>query len=190
VSGDGDLNAITIWGGDSCKIKYNTAINYVGGDPGGSHTDWIQTWVSSSHPEAATNFQVIGNKAIGPANPSRSNSIASIHQWIMVEGAGRGGNSGGSGNPTGWFVADNEVGDSWNQAVKLDGGNNFTFTRNRFVGSSDKVFDLPSASGVKIYSDNQFGSELRIGRRHRHQRSRPGEPGVTGQEATWPSTTR
>jgi hypothetical protein len=158
VSGDGDLNAITIWGGNANKIRYNTAINYVSGDPGGSHTDWIQTWVSSSHPNAATNYEIVGNKAIGPANPSRDNAVPSIHQWIMVEGAGRGGNSGGSGNPSGWFVAENEVGDSWNQAVKLDGGTNFTFTRNRFVGSSDKVFDLPSASGYQIYSDNEFSS--------------------------------
>lgn len=158
-SGDGDMNAITIWGGSNNKIRYNSAVNFVGvSDPGSSHTDWIQTWVSSSHPTAATNYQIVGNKAVGPANPSRSNSIASIHQIIMVEGAGRGGNSGGSGNPSGWVVADNEFGDSWNQSIKLDGGDNFIFTRNRFVGSSDKIFDLPSASGVKIYSDNQFGS--------------------------------
>jgi hypothetical protein len=76
----------------------------------------------------------------------------------MVEGAGRGGNSGGSGNPTGWFVAENEFGDSWNQSIKLDGGTNFTITRNKFVGDSDKVFDLPLATGVKIYADNVFGS--------------------------------
>jgi hypothetical protein len=158
VSGDGDLNAITVWGGSKNKIRYNTAVNYVSGDPGDSHTDWIQTWVSSSHPNAATNYEIVGNRAIGPANPSRSNSIPSIHQIIMVEGAGRGGNSGGSGNPSGWIVAENEFGDSWNQAIKLDGGTNFIFMRNKFVGSSDKVFDLPSASGVKIYSDNQFGS--------------------------------
>jgi hypothetical protein len=130
----------------------------VSGDPGDSHTDVIQTWVSSSHSTAAKNVQVIGNKFVGPANPSRDNSIASIHQCIMVEGAGRGGNSGGSGNPNNWFVAENTFGDSWNQAIKLDGGDSFTFTRNRFEGSSDKVFDLPSASNFKAYSDNTFGS--------------------------------
>jgi hypothetical protein len=157
-SGDGDLNAITLWGGTNVKIRYNTAVNFVGGDPGGSHTDALQTWVSSSHPNAATNVQIVGNKFVGPSNPSRNNSIPSIHQCIMVEGAGRGGNSGGSGNPSGWFVAENEFGDSWNQSIKLDGATNFTFTRNRWTGSSDKVFDLPSASGTKIYSDNTFGS--------------------------------
>jgi hypothetical protein len=158
VSGDGDLNAITLWGGSNVTIRYNTAVNFVAGDPGGSHTDVIQTWVSSSHPNAARNVLVVGNKFVGPANPSRNNSIASIHQCIMVEGAGRGGNSGGSGNPDGWFVAGNEFGDSWNQSIKLDGASNFTFTRNNWTGSSDKIFDLPSASGTKIYSDNTFGS--------------------------------
>jgi hypothetical protein len=76
----------------------------------------------------------------------------------MVEGAGRGGNSGGSGNPSGWFIAENTFLDSWNQSIKLDGGTNFTITRNKFIGDSDKVFDLPSATGYKIYSDNSFGS--------------------------------
>jgi hypothetical protein len=158
LSGDGDLNAITVWGGGNNKIRYNTAINYVTGSPGDSHTDCLQTWVSSSHPNAATNYQIVGNDFRGPLNPGRDNAIASIHQIIMVEGAGRGGNSGGSGNPSGWFIADNTFLDSWNQSIKLDGGTNFTITRNKFIGDSDKVFDLPSASGYKIYSDNSFGS--------------------------------
>jgi len=159
ASGDGDLNAITVWGGNNNKILYNTADNYVTGDPGGSHTDWIQTWVSTSHPEAPTNYKIIGNRATGPHNPSRSNSIPSIHQIIMVEGAGRGGNSGGSGNASGWYIADNTFLGSWNQEFKLDGGVNFIFTRNKMIGSSSKVFDMPSASGYKVYSDNQFGSQ-------------------------------
>lgn len=157
-SGDGDLNCITLWGGSNITIRYNDCTNFVGvSDPGGSHTDWLQTWVSSSHPNAARNVVIVGNKAVGPANPSRSNSVPSIHQCIMVEGAGHGGNSGGSGNPDGWFVAENTFGDSWNQCVKLDGASNFTFTRINFSGSSDKIFDLPSASGTKVYSDNTFG---------------------------------
>jgi hypothetical protein len=160
-SGDGDLNAITVWGGTNNKIKYNTAVNFVGGAvPSGSHTDWLQHWVSSSHPNAAINYQIIGNRAIGPANPSRDTSIPSIHQIIMVEGyeAPGSGNSGGNGDdPSGWFVAENEFSASWNQDVRINRGTNFTFTRNRFTGSSDKVFDLPSASGYKVYSDNSFG---------------------------------
>jgi hypothetical protein len=77
----------------------------------------------------------------------------------MVEGAGQGGNTGGSGNPSGWLVADNEIGDSWNQAIKLDGVDDFTIARNRFVGSSDHVIEVTAASsGVKFMDDNQVGS--------------------------------
>jgi hypothetical protein len=160
VKAPGDLNAITLWGGTNVKIRYCTAVNFISGDPGDSHSDVIQTWVSSSHPNAATNVQIIGNKFVGPANPSRNNSVASIHQIIMVEGANApgSGNSGGSGNPSNWFVAENEFGDSWNQAIKINGGDSFTITRNRFVGSSDHVVELTSGSGNKFYSDNVVGS--------------------------------
>jgi len=158
VSGDGDLNAITMLEGSHNKILYNTAINYVSGSPGSSHTDCLQTWVSSSHPTACSNIQIIGNKFVGPANPSRDNNIASIHQCIMVESAGHGGNSGGSGTPSNWYIADNEFGDSWGQSIKTDCGNNFIFTRNRWVGSSDNVFELTCGSGSVVYSDNSFGS--------------------------------
>ena len=158
VSGDGDLNAITLLEGSDIKIRYNTAVNYVSGDPGGSHTDAIQTWVSSSHPTAVSNVQVIGNKFTGPSNPSRDNSIASIHQCIMVESAGHGGNSGGSGTPSNWLVLDNTFGDSWGQSIKLDSGNNFTFARNNWIGSSDKVFEFDGGSGNVVYSSNTFGS--------------------------------
>jgi hypothetical protein len=160
-SGDGDLNAITLWGGSNITIRYNDCSDFVGvSDPGDSHTDWLQTWVSTSHPIAAKNVVIVGNKATGPANPSRSNSIPSIHQCGMVEGANAAGsgNTGGSGNPDNWFWAENTLGDSWNQCIKLNGASNFTFTRNNFAGSSDKIFDLTSATNVKIYSDNTFGS--------------------------------
>jgi hypothetical protein len=157
-SGDGDLNAITFWG-DRVKIRNNTAVNFVSGDPGDSHTDFIQTWVSSSHPKASDDVEIVGNKATGPANPGRDPKVPSIHQFLMVEGAGQGGNSGGSGKPSGWLIADNEIGDSWNQAIKLDGVDNFTITRNRFVGSSDHVIEVTDAStGVKFYDDNEIGS--------------------------------
>src|SRR5664279_5198618 len=79
TSGDGDLNAITFFGNNT-TIAYNTAINFVSGDPGSSHTDAIQTWVSSSHPTGSSNVTIKGNKFTGPSNPSRSNSVASIHQ--------------------------------------------------------------------------------------------------------------
>ena len=158
VSGDGDLNVFTLLEGSDIKIRYNTAVNPVSGDPGGSHTDAIQTWVSSSHPTAVSNVQVIGNKFTGPSNPSRDNSIASIHQCIMVESAGHGGNSGGSGTPSNWLVLDNTFGDSWGQSIKLDNGNNFTFARNNWIGSSDKIFDFVGGTGNVVYSSNTFGS--------------------------------
>ena len=159
VSGDGDLNAITFFGND-IKILYNTAIDFVSGNPGSSHTDAIQTWVSSSHPIGSSNIVIKGNKFIGPANPSRTASIPSIHQCIMAEGFGRGGNSGGNGtDPSNWTISDNEFGDSWNQCIKLDGVDNVTITRNAFVGSSTKVMDVTTASSnVKFYSDNAVGS--------------------------------
>jgi hypothetical protein len=158
VSGDGDLNAFTLLDGSNIKLLYNTAVNYVSGDPGDSHTDAVQTWISSSHPTPVKNVQIVGNKFVGPANPSRLNSIPSIHQIIMVESAGRGGNSGGSGTPSDWLIADNEFGDSWNQAVKTDFGDRFIFTRNRFYGSSDKVFGDLAGTGNVVYSDNIFGT--------------------------------
>ena len=159
VSGDGDLNAITAWGND-IFILYNTAINFVGGDPGSSHTDAIQTWVSSSHPTASTRWVIRGNKFVGPANPSRNNSTASIHQCIMAEGlnAPGSGNSGGNGNPSNWYIADNEFGDSWNQCVKLNGVDHVRMTRNRFTGSSDIVLDGSNATDTIFYSDNVVGS--------------------------------
>ena len=158
VSGDGDLNAITMLEGSFNKILFNTAINYVSGSPGSSHTDCLQTWVSSSHPTACSNIQIVGNKFVGPANPSRDNNIASIHQCIMVESSGHGGNSGGSGTPSNWYIADNEFGDSWGQSIKTDCGNNFIYTRNRWTGSSDNVFEITCGSGNVVYSDNSFGS--------------------------------
>ncbi|ONI81290.1 hypothetical protein ALI144C_22475 [Actinosynnema sp. ALI-1.44] len=160
VKGPGDLNAVTFFG-DGHRILYNTAINFVTGDPGDSHTDFIQTWVSSSHPTASDNVQIRGNKAIGPANPDRDNSIPSIHQFLMAEDYGRGGNTGGNTDGMkNWIVADNEIGDSWNQAIKIDGPDNVSITRNKFVGSSTYVMDVTSASaGVKFYSDNQVSSD-------------------------------
>jgi hypothetical protein len=155
-TGDGDLNAITAFG-DNIKILFNNMVNFVDGDPGGSHTDGIQTWVSSSHSSSSNNWQIVGNVMTGPANPGRDDGIASIHQCIMVEGQGRGGNSGGSGGQqSGWYIADNTFGDSWNQCLKFDtSGSGFVITRNKFVGSSDRVID-PGSTGIKFYSDNQI----------------------------------
>jgi hypothetical protein len=157
IHGPGDINIFTVFG-SNWTIQFNTVINAVS-NPGGSHTDFIQTWVSSSHPNASSNNRVIGNKVIGPDNPSRDNNVPSIHQLIMVESAGHGGNSGGSGTPTNWYIADNEWGASWGQDIKLDCGNQFVFTRNKFVGSSDHAFAFVCGSGNVVWSDNTFSSK-------------------------------
>lgn len=155
-TGDGDLNAMTVFGSD-IKILYNTMIDFVGTDPGDSHTDGIQTWISSSHSRASNNWEIIGNIMTGPSNPSRSNSVASIHQAIMVEGQGRGGNSGGSGGQqSNWLILDNTFSASWNQDMKFDcGGSNIQIARNKFVGSSDRVIEDDTSGGIRFYSDNQ-----------------------------------
>ncbi|MBL8159117.1 hypothetical protein JNJ66_01540 [Candidatus Saccharibacteria bacterium] len=156
AAGDGDMNAIEFFGNDS-KILYNTAIDFVEGDPGGSHTDAIQTWVSDSHPTPSKNVIIKGNKFSGPDNPGRDNAIPSIHQCIMAEGLGRGGNSGGDGDPSNWLIADNYFKDSWNQCIKLDGIDDVTITRNEFAGDSGRVIEVTSASSnVKFYSDNKI----------------------------------
>lgn len=159
-SGDGDLNAITFFG-NKTKILYNTAIDFVSGDPGDSHTDFIQTWVSDSHPTASDDVEIRFNKATGPANPDHDDSIPSIHQFLMAEDYGLGGNSGGdTDGMKNWIVADNEVGDSWNQAIKVDGPDNVAVTRNNFVGSSDRVMEATEeSSDVKFYSDNQVSPD-------------------------------
>ncbi len=163
ASGDGDLNAITFFGDDT-KILNNTAIDFVTGSPGSSHTDGIQTWVSTSHPTASTNVTIKGNKFTGPPNPSRDPNIASIHQCVMAEGLNQGGNSGGNGNPNNWLIADNYFSDSWNQCIKLDGVNNASVTRNEFAGSSDSVIEIaPASLGVKYYSDNKVSGTYKNG---------------------------
>ena len=158
VSGDGDLNAITFFG-NGTKILNNTAVDFVEGDPGDSHTDFVQTWVSDSHPTASDDVEIRGNRAIGPDNPDRDNDVPSIHQFVMAEDYGQGGNEGGDDDGMeNWIIADNEIGDSWNQAIKLDGPDNVAITRNHFAGSSDKVMEVTDASSdVVFYEDNEVG---------------------------------
>lgn len=158
VSGDGDLNAMTVWG-NGIKILYNTAQDFVSGDPGGSHTDFMQTWVSSSHPVNSSNWQIIGNVATGPANPGRNNSIPSIHQCLMVESAGRGGNSGGSGSQNNWQVCSNTFGASWGQDMKFDtASTGIDICHNKMVGSSDRCIENDAGGGIKWWSSNTVGS--------------------------------
>jgi hypothetical protein len=157
-TGDGDMNAVTFFGNNT-KIQFNTAIDFVSGSPGDSHTDFIQTWVSTSHPTASSDVVIRSNKATGPANPDRKNSIASIHQCVMVEDFGRGGNSGGnSGGMKNWLIVNNIFGDSWNQCIKNDGVDNMVVTKNDFRGSSTKVMEQANGSSLKFFADNKIGS--------------------------------
>jgi hypothetical protein len=156
-TGDGDMNAITFFGNNT-KIQFNTAIDFVS-EPSDAHTDFIQTWVSTSHPVASSDVVIRSNKATGPANPERSSSIPSIHQCVMVEDYKRGGNKGGSSTGMkNWLVIANVFGDSWNQCIKNDGVDNFQVTKNDFIGSSSHVMEQASGSGLKFYADNKVGS--------------------------------
>lgn len=157
-SGDGDMNAITFFG-NKTRIQFNTAIDFVGvSNPGSSHTDFIQTWVSTSHKVASDDVVIRSNKATGPANPSRSNSIPSIHQCVMVEDYGRGGNSGGdTDGMKNWLIVGNIFSDSWNQCIKNDGVDGFVVTKNDFQGSSTHVMEQAQGSGLLFYSDNKIG---------------------------------
>lgn len=157
-TGDGDMNAITFFGNDT-TIAWNTAIDFVAaGDPGSSHTDFIQTWVSTNHPTPSSNVVIRSNKATGPANPQRLNSIPSIHQCVMVEDQGMGGNAGGE--TTGmknWLLIANTWGDSWNQCIKNDGVDGMVVTKNDFQGSSSHVMEQASGIGLQFFSDNIIG---------------------------------
>jgi hypothetical protein len=157
-TGDGDMNAITFFG-NKTKIQFNTAIDFVSGSPGDSHTDFVQTWVSTNHPTASSEVVIRSNKATGPANPTRSSSIASIHQCVMVEDQGRGGNSGGStAGMKNWLIIANIFSDSWNQCIKNDGVDGMVVTKNDFQGSSNHVMEQANGSGLQFFSDNKIGS--------------------------------
>lgn len=173
VVGD-DLNAITAFG-NNIWILFNNAVNFVTGNPGTSHTDFIQTWVSTSHPTASSHWAIVGNYATGPANPTRDSNIASIHQCVMAEDAGQGGNTGGNSGQTDWFIAENTWGDSWGQTIKLDGVDNVDITRNNFIGSSDNCCEFTTGSNQRFWSDNIIGSSY-------------GQIGVTVTSGSGPAT--
>jgi len=156
-AGDGDLNAIE-WFGNETKILYNKAENFIPSNAGTSHTDAMQTWVSSSHPTASKNVLIKGNRFVGPkgSDPGSDYSVPTIHQCVMAEGLNKGGNSGGNGDPSNWLIDSNYFGDSWNQCIKLDGVDNVAITRNEFAGNSTKIMEITSgSSNVKYYSDNK-----------------------------------
>lgn len=151
TSGDGDLNAITFFG-DYHRILYNTAIDFVSGDPGDSHTDAIQTWDTSSK-RSSSNVTIGWNKFSGPDKSAG----APIHQCIMSEGPkSTDGGGGGSGASQNWLVIGNYFKDSWNQCLKFDDIDNVSVTQNEFAGNSSHVIEATALStGFKYYSDNK-----------------------------------
>ncbi len=96
ASGDGDLNAITAFG-DGLQILYNTAIDFVVGDPGGSHTDFFQTWISTAHPDGSRDVAIRATKppvrrtrrwtTVSPASTSASWRRGAVAVGTRVEPA-------------------------------------------------------------------------------------------------------
>jgi hypothetical protein len=177
ASGDGDLNAITFFG-DYTSIRNNTAIDFVSGGSGDSHTDAIQTW--NQHPGESSSYVVIqGNYFSGPLEDDHSSYI---HQCVMSEGAeSTDGGGGGTGPSRDWLVAGNYcVGD-----MKFDDIDSVTVTGNEFAGIDKRVVVVtPLSSGFEFYSDNkitgrygQIGVELRQGQGPGPGQPAPGQPG-------------
>jgi hypothetical protein len=149
ASENGDLNAITFFG-DYHSIRYNTAIDFVSGGAGDSHTDAIQTW--NSDPGESSSYVVIqGNYFSGPLEDDGSSYI---HQCVMAEGAdSTDGGGGGTGSSHDWLIAGNYcVGD-----MKFDDIDNVTVTGNDFAGIDKRVVVVtPLSSGFQFHSDNKI----------------------------------
>jgi hypothetical protein len=157
IHGPGDLNGITFHGCQDLNILYNDFTDFVTGDPGGSHTDCIQTWNNDPN-EASQRVIIQGNKFWGPL--ASENRNFTIHQCIMAQGkAATDGGGGGSGEQLDWYVADNTMRGDWNQDCKFEDIDNCTVTRNKFVGASSRAVEARStSSNFKFYSDNEVGS--------------------------------
>jgi hypothetical protein len=162
VSGDGDLNAITFVG-DYHSIRYNTAIDFVSGDPGDSHTDAIQTW--NDDPGESSSYVVIeGNYFSGP--PEEGTGDSHIHQCVMAEGSdSTDGGGGGTGRSHDWLIAGNYC----TADMKFDDIDRVTVTGNEFAGVDKRVVVVTRRSSeFEFHSDNkitgrygQIGVEVR-----------------------------
>lgn len=163
-SGDGDLNAITFVG-DYHSIRHNTAIDFVSGDPGGSHTDAIQTW-NDDRGESSSYVVIQGNYFSGP--PLEDTGDSHIHQCVMAEGAdSTDGGGGGTGSSHDWLIAGNYC----TADMKFDDIDRVTVTGNEFAGVDKRVVVVTSESSeFEFYSDNkitgrygQIGAEVTQG---------------------------
>ena len=171
ASGNGDLNAIT-FDGDYTSIRNNTAIDFVSGDSGDSHTDGIQTW-NDDPGESSSHVLIQGNYFSGPLEDDHSSYI---HQCVMSEGAeSTDGGGGGTGDSRDWLIVGNYcVGD-----MKFDDIDNVTVTGNEFAGVDKRtVVVTPLCHRLQVLLRQQDHWKVRRGwsgrdARHLH-RSRAG----------------
>lgn len=152
--GEGDINAFTVFG-DGHSILYNTAgvtDFLVSGDPGGSHTDFVQSWNTSSK-RSTSNLTIQGNVVVGPATSDER----FIHQGVQGEGKGStDGGGGGTGVSQNWLIADNIFDfDCENQILNFLDIDNVKITRNTFSGSASRIVGTGDGStGIVFYDDN------------------------------------
>jgi hypothetical protein len=149
--GPGDINAMEVWG-DQITIAYNTAIDAITGDAGGSHTDFIQTW-NTHGGWNTTNLRVIGNRATGEPDDAREHINTHYNQALIGEGAGASSGGGGSGVSSDWWID----GNYWTADCKFDDIDRVTFTRNTFAGIDKRAVVVSSKStDFRYYSDNRI----------------------------------
>lgn len=150
VMAPGDLNVMEMFG-DNITIAYNTAIDAITGDAGGSHTDFVQTWNTKAGMQT-TNVIIVGNRATGEPDDAKESVNTHYNQAVIGEGASCSAGGGGSGQSENWFVADNY----WTADSKFCAINNVTYTRNTFAGIDKRAVVIQDGSaGFKYYSDNK-----------------------------------
>jgi len=179
VMGPGDINAMEMWGND-IVIAYNTAIDMVTGDAGGSHTDFIQTW-NTHDGWNASDVIIVGNRATGEPDDANEHVDTHFNQAVIGEGATASSGGGGSGVSQNWFIADNY----WTADCKFDDIENVVYTRNTFAGIDKRAVVVSKKSSNKYYySDNRVAD----GGRTTVEIGAPVIPGPGPATPTWPGS--
>jgi hypothetical protein len=151
LGGTGDLNAMEMFG-DNIVIAYNTAIDAIIGDAGGSHTDFVQTWNQKSG-QQTTNVIIVGNRATGEPDDANEQVNTHYNQAVIGEGSDCNSGGGGSGQSGNWYLSDNY----FTADSKFCDIDNVTYTRNKFAGIDKRVVVIQNGSAnFKYYSDNQI----------------------------------
>jgi len=156
-TGDGDMNGVTMFGNDINILMCRIGPDLIATDnPGGSHSDGIQCWASSSK-GSSSRICIRGNRIVGPLKPD----VRYLHQGVMAEGPqSTDGGGGASGQSRDWWVGENHFVTDGNQTLKFDDIDNVTVTRNTFAGAGNHVVEASSLSaGFKYYSDNVVTGE-------------------------------